>query len=116
MSRKRLHAKRFGRVVAAVKNVDPQFLGQRGGPVRAFSGNEGNHASAAALARLPPAPPVTIPIFRQTLGPPLILTGGAPSTVFNRLPRMSRHSRVEVRRPMNWPRSSKKGLGFLNRP
>jgi len=29
--------------VAAVKNVDPQLLGQRGGPVRAFAGDKRIH-------------------------------------------------------------------------
>jgi len=30
--------------MAAVKNVDAQLLGERGGPVRAFAGDEGVHA------------------------------------------------------------------------
>ena len=51
MSRKRLHAKRLGRVVATVKNVDPQLLGQYGGPVRAFAGNKSVHALGSGLGQ-----------------------------------------------------------------
>jgi len=37
--------------VAAVKNVDPQFLGQCGGPVRAFSGNKSVHALGSGFGQ-----------------------------------------------------------------
>tara|TARA_Y100001954_G_scaffold88415_1_gene96842 strand:- start:45 stop:239 length:195 start_codon:yes stop_codon:yes gene_type:complete len=37
--------------VAAVKNVDPQFLSQRGGPVRAFAGNKSVHALGSGLGQ-----------------------------------------------------------------
>jgi len=70
--------------------------------------------SAAARAMLPPAPPVTMPIFLQTLGPPRSNVGGAPRMVFKRLLKISRHKRVLTRSPMGAPCSSKNGLGLVN--
>ena len=49
MRRQRLHAERFRRVMAAVKNVQAKFLRQRISPVRAFAGDERVHAFARRL-------------------------------------------------------------------
>jgi len=70
--------------------------------------------SAAARAMLPPAPPVTMPIFLQMLGPPRNKVGAAPRMVFNRSLKISRYKRVLTRSPMGLPYSSKNGLGFVN--
>ena len=44
--RERFHPERFRRVVAAIKNVNAQFLGQSVGPVRPFAGDKCIHTFA----------------------------------------------------------------------
>ena len=65
MRRQRFHAEGLRRVMAAVKHVNAQFLGQRIIPVRAFAGDERVHAFVAASFKPSPAPPVTTPMRRK---------------------------------------------------
>src|SRR6516165_5551801 len=52
MSREIFDSEHFGRVMAAVKNIDAQFLGHGVGPVRAFAGDESVHALGRRLFQI----------------------------------------------------------------
>jgi len=43
--------------MSAVKDVKPQFLGQREGPVGALAGDEGVHPFVRGQFQIAPAPP-----------------------------------------------------------
>ena len=107
-----LHAKGLGRVMASVERVDSPDLRRGQGPVRPSPVMNVSTPSRLACASSDPAPPVQMPIRRQT-SDPLGTTGGAPRTRVSRSASRARgmgRARV-VCTPINSPpRPAKKGF------
>src|SRR5882724_910033 len=53
MDGQRFDAKGFGRVVAAIENIDAEFLGHGVGPMGSFAGDEGVNAFIGGFFKIP---------------------------------------------------------------
>src|SRR5438552_11252806 len=109
-----LNAERFGRVMAAEKKIDSQFLRGNRSPMRRFAGNEGVDFLLRDPINFRAGSAGYDPTLFISVGPKLNVFIGPRNAVLSFRINAARGSVFFVFNPISSPRSSRNGFVFLN--